>query len=105
MYLIVGKADGHIEEKTRNKYLFFDSTDVLKNAENLGIGLKIWLKKTDNKPSEYKNYLMKIRFNSDDNSPFNKRLKLHNLTAVRSVFEENDKYYPQVLFDECLHEL
>ena len=63
------------------------------------------MKKTDNKPSEYKNYLMKIRFNSDDNSPFNKRLKLHNLTAVRSVFEENDKYYPQVLFDECLHEL
>ena len=52
MYLIVGKADGHIEEKNRNKYLFFDSTDVLKNAENLGIGLKIWLKKTDNKPSE-----------------------------------------------------
>ena len=106
MYLIVGKADGHIEEKTRNKYLFFDSTDVLKNAENLGIGLKIWLKKTDNKPSEYKNYLMKIRFNSDDNLPLNKRLKLHNLTAViRSVFEENDKYYLQVLFDECLHEL
>ena len=49
---------------------------------------------------------MKIRFNSDDNLPLNKRLKLLNLTAViRSVFEENDKYYPQVLFDECLHEL
>ena len=27
MYLIIGKVDGHIEEKGKNKYLVFDSTD------------------------------------------------------------------------------
>ena len=49
---------------------------------------------------------MKIKFNSDDNLPLNKILKLHNLTiVVRSVFQENSRYYPQVFLDECLYEL
>ena len=49
---------------------------------------------------------MKIKFNSDDNVPLNKILKLHNLTAiVRSVFEEDGKHYQQVFLDECLYEL
>ena len=42
---------------------------------------------------------MKIKFNFDENSPLNKMLKLHMLTVVvRSVFEEDVKYYPQVFF-------
>ena len=49
---------------------------------------------------------MEIKFNSDDDLPLNKILKLHNLTiTVRSVFEEDGKYYPQVLLDECLYQL
>ena len=37
---------------------------------------------------------MKIKFNSDDNLPLNKMLKLHMLTViVRSVFEEDVNYY------------
>ena len=49
---------------------------------------------------------MKIKFNSDDNLPLNKILKIHNITIViRSVFEEDGKYYPQFFLDECLYEL
>ena len=49
---------------------------------------------------------MKIKFNSDNNLPLNKTLKLHNMTiVVRSVFEEVDKFYPQIYLDECLYEL
>ena len=48
---------------------------------------------------------MKIKFSSDDNLPVNKILKLHNLTTVvRSVLEEDGKYYPQVFLNECLYE-
>ena len=37
---------------------------------------------------------MKIMFISDDNFPWNKILKFHNLTiVVRSVFQEDGKYY------------
>ena len=46
---------------------------------------------------------MKIKFSSEGNLPLNKTLKLHMLTIiVRSVFGEDDKYYPQ---DECLYEV
>ena len=49
---------------------------------------------------------LKSIFNSNDNLPFNKILKLHNLTIfVRSVFSEDDKYYPQVSLDELLYEI
>ena len=49
---------------------------------------------------------MKIKFDTNDDLPFNKLLKLHMLTIiVRSVFEENGKYYLQIYLDECVYEL
>ena len=43
---------------------------------------------------------MKIRFNSDDNFSLNKQLNFLSLTIViRSVFEEDGKYYPQNVLD------
>ena len=49
---------------------------------------------------------MKIKFNSDDDLPLNKILKLYDLTkVVRSVLQEDNKCYPQVFLDECLYEL
>ena len=49
---------------------------------------------------------MKIKFSSSDDLPLNKALKLHAMAIIiRSVFEENGKYYPQIFLDECLHEL
>ena len=49
---------------------------------------------------------MKIKFNSDDDLSLDKMLKLHMLAInVRSVFEEDGKYYPQVFLDECLYEV
>ena len=50
--------------------------------------------------------LRKKSFDSDDDLPSNKLLKLHNLTIVfRSGFEEDDKYYLQIFLDEFLYEL
>ena len=49
---------------------------------------------------------MKIRFESDNNLPLNKTLKLHMLTViVKSVFEEDDKYYQQLFLGECFYEV
>ena len=48
LHLIIGKVDGHIEEKNKSKYLVFDSTDenngVLKKYKELWDGIKIKLK-------------------------------------------------------------
>ena len=44
LYLIIGKVDGHIEEKNESKYFVFDSTDetreVLKKYTELWDGIK-----------------------------------------------------------------
>ena len=49
---------------------------------------------------------MKIKFNSDDDLPLNKQLKLINLSIiVRAVFEEDSKYYPQIFLDECFYKV
>ena len=49
---------------------------------------------------------MKIKFNSDDNLALNKIVKLRMVTiVVRSIFEENGKFYSQIFLDECLYEL
>ena len=58
------------------------------------------------KSGEYGKDYMKIKFDSDDDLLLNKQLKLINLTIiVRTVFEEDSKYYPQILLDKCLYEL
>ena len=92
------------------QYLILDSTDKSKEVfikyTKLWDGIKNSIEKVDNKLSEYNKDFMKIKFSSDDNLPLNKTLKLHNITIIiRSVFEENGKYYPQVILDECLYEL
>ena len=49
---------------------------------------------------------MNIKLNSNDNLLLSKILKLHNLTiVVRSAFQEDGKYCPQIFLDECLYEL
>ena len=49
---------------------------------------------------------MKIKLNSVDDLPLNKQLKIHMLTIiVRTIFEEDGRYYPQIYLDDCLYEL
>ena len=111
MHLVIGKVIGHIEEKNGSKYLVFDPTDekkeVLTKYTKLWDGIKNEIVTINGgKPGEYGIDLMKIKFNSDDSLLLNKTLKIHNTTIiVRSVFQEDDKYYPQVFLDDCLYEL
>ena len=99
-----------MEESNGNKYLIFASTD--KNKEELKTYTELWdeiknlIEKINDKPGEYWQDFMKIRSDSDDNLSLKKILKLCNLTiVVRSVFPEDNKYYPQVFLDECMYEL
>ena len=52
--------------------------------------------------AEYDKDFMKIKFNTDDNFPLDKPLKLHLLTiTVRFIFEEDGKFYSQLYLDDC----
>ena len=82
MYLIIGKVDGHIEEKNGSKYLVFDSADenkeVLKKYTELWDGITNKIKTINGgKKGEYGKDFMKIKFDTDDNLPLHKPLKLH----------------------------
>ena len=111
MDLIIDKTDGYIKENYRNNYLLFTSSDG--NKKVLAKFTKFWdeikhLIETINEGTkgEYEKDSIKVKFNSDDNLPLNKMLKLHMSTViVRSAFEEDDKYYPQAFLDECLYEV
>ena len=48
---------------------------------------------------------MKMKLSSDNNLPFSKISNFYNLTIfVRSVFQKDGKYYPQVFLDKLSYE-
>ena len=101
LYLIIDKTDRYTEESNRNKYLILASTDknkkVLTKYTDLWDGIKNLIKEINNKSGEYGKDFMKIKFSSGGNLPLNKILKLHNMAIfIRSVFQEDGKYYPQI---------
>ena len=56
------------------------------------------------KEGEYDKNFMAIKFDTDDDLPLNKPLKLRTLTIiVGSVFEEDGKFCLQVYLGECMN--
>ena len=55
---------------------------------------------------EYDKNCMKIIFNSDDDLPLNILMKIHFIViTIRSVFEKDDKLYPQIVLNNCFYEV
>ena len=93
-----------------NKYLIFDSTnenkELLKKYTDVWNGIKDKIKEIGSGECHYKEDYMKIKFFSDDDLPLNKTLIFHlMIITIRSVFEEDGKFYPQVFLDDTLYEL
>ena len=115
MYLRITHANGYIEcnsieDINENKYLIFDSIDenkeFLKKYNDVFNGIMGKIKEVSNDEYDYEKDYIKIIFNSDDNLPLNKPLKIHNMTiTIRSVFKEDGKLYLQVFLDDTLYEL
>ena len=97
--------------QNKSKYLGFDSTgenkEVLKKYTELLDGIKNEIETTNGgKKSKYGKDFMKIEFNTDDNLPLNKPLKLPLITIIdMCVFEEDIKFYLKFYLDDCLYEL
>ena len=106
----IDNTSGYIEEMNEDKYLVFDDTyknkKLLKRYDDVFNGIINKIKKTDGDWLEYSKDYMKIKFNSDDNLPLNRPLKLCNMTVtIRCIFSEDNKLYPQVFLDEALYSL
>ena len=81
--------------------------EVLKKYADVWNGIKNKNKVIKaNKENYYGKDYMKIKFNSDNDLPLNKPLKLHAMTIIiRYVFEEDGKLYQQVFLDDTLYEV
>ena len=111
LYLMINEMIGHFEEKNENKYLVLDDVDenkeVLKKYEEGWEGVKKEIETINGgEKIEYGKDLKKIRFESNDDLPLNKPIKLRLLTIIiRSVFSENGKFYSQLFLDDALYVL
>ena len=111
LYLMIDKMIGHFEEKSGNKYLVLDDVnekkEVSKKYKEVWEGVKKEIETIDGgEKIEYEKDFNKIRFDSNDDLPLNKPMKLHLLTIIiRSVFSEYGKFYPQLFLDDALYEL
>ena len=79
LHLQVNHANGYIEEKNENKYFVFDDSanenkELLKKDVNVWDGIKN--KINDTKEKDYEKDYMKTKFNSDDDLPLNKTIKI-----------------------------
>ena len=83
------------KENYGKKYLVFDSIDenkeALKKFAELWDGIKNEIETINGgKKGEYSKDVMSIKFNTYDNLPLNKPLKLHMLTIIlRCIFEKD----------------
>ena len=110
LYLCITHAIGYIEEINENKYLNFDSIDenkeLLKKYNDVFNAIMDKIKEISNDECDYEKDYMKIKFNSYDDFPLNKRLKFHNMTiTIRSVFKEDGKLCPHVFLDNTSYDL
>ena len=108
---MINEMIGHFEEKNENKYLVLDDVDenkeVSKKYEEVWEGVKKEIETINGgEKIEYGKDFKTIRFESNDNLPLNKPIKLRLLTIIiRPVFSENGKFYPQLFLDDALYEL
>ena len=108
LYLRINHASGYIKERDTHKYLIFDFTDenkeLPKRYNDVFDGIRGKIKEVSSGDCNYEKEYLKIKFNSDDGWPLNKPLKFHFMTiTIRSVFEEDDKLYPQVFLGDTLY--
>ena len=102
---------GHFEEKNENKYLFLDYVDekkeVSKRYEEVWKSVKKDVETVNGgERVEYGKDFWKIRFESNDELPMNKPIKLRLLKIIiRCVFSEGGKFHPQIFLDDALYEL
>ena len=114
LYLIFNNVDVYIEynpteNESETKYLIFPFTD--KNREALQNYIELWDEIKDqietincDYPIKYGKDFIKARFESNDDLPLSKILSIPVcIIIVKSVFQKDNNYYPQVLLYECLY--
>ena len=108
-YLMINEMIGHFEEKNESKYLVLDDVDENKEVSKkyeIWEGFKKEIQTINcGKRLEYGTDFKKLRFESNDDLPLNKPIKLRLLAIIiRCIFSESGKFYTQLFLDDALYE-
>ena len=77
----------------------------MKNEE-LWIKIRDLIRSITKNLDDYNEKYMKIKFDSNDELPLNKTIKIPTITIiVKAILLENNKCYPQAFIHESLYEL
>ena len=83
-----------------------ESKEKFKKYEELWSKIRDLIRSITKNSDDFDEKYMKIKFNSDDGLPLNKRIGIPSMIiVVRAVFHESKNYYPQVFLDERLYKL
>ena len=87
--------NGYFEEINRNKYLTLvptnESKEKIKKYEELWIKIRDFIRSITKHLEYYDEKYLKIKFNSDDELPLNKTIKIPTITiVVRAIFLKNN---------------
>ena len=108
--LIFNNVDGCIKESNGNENFLLASANknkkVFKKYTELGDEIKNQIEAINgDNPVKHKKDFMKIRFESNDDLPLGEIISIPSMiNFVTSVFQKDNKYYPQVYLQECGYE-
>ena len=104
MYLIFNSGTGYFKEENDEKHLILDSaekyegifSEIKSEIETINGGEKMY----------YEKHYDRIAVNTDDEVPFNKKIRFSLLILIiRCIFQNDKKLCLQIYLDECLYEL
>ena len=107
LHLIFNRVNGYFEEINKSKYLTLvptnESKEKIKKYKELWSKIRDLIRSMIKNSDDYHKKYMKIKFNTDDELPLNKMIKMSTMTiVVKAIFLENKNYYPHVFLDGCL---
>ena len=108
LYLRIVDINGQFEKgKDDAWYLIIsDDDDVFKKLVDIFKSIKNKVTEKTLDSVEYDKDYMKIKFGSNNILPADKVVNIHLATIIiRSIFAQDDKYYPQLFLDDRLYKL
>ena len=86
--------------------IIFGNEIVLRIFANIWKSIRTKIEENTDDIVQYDKDYMRVKFESNDNLLTDKTINIHIATvAIRSVFAQNGKYYPQLFLDSGLYEL
>ena len=102
-YLVINDLKGYFEQNNDNKYL----TMIFTSKSQKMMYTRIWdeIKKVINEVDEFSNYDKNydvISFDTDNILSLNSIINICSMAIIiKSVFKDNNKFYPQIYLTNC----